>query len=189
MFKGSKLALLRFKVNVKRFKVNVKRFKVTHAAAWGQNLSVSVHFHHVVRISINYCRGEAWRFTTNNWPPPLLRHHLRPPTKNGGNLAHNNKARYVPPPQPIEGKGRCLQPTASQGTNRHSPIPSATAKKSWYILDLRCTVKRRRCCDDIVAAAAATTAGHDGQQRERAKPAIPTFVSPQSCGNLTVHIV
>jgi hypothetical protein len=61
---------------------------------------------------------------------------------------------------------------------------------------LRCTVKRRRCRDDVVAAAAgaagaaatAAAAGHDGQQRERAKPAIPTFVSPQSC-DLTVHIV
>ena len=193
MFKGSKLTLLRFKVNVKRFKVNVKRFKVTHAAAWGQNLSVSVHSHHVVGISINYCRGEAWRFATDNWPPPLLlRHHLRPPTQNEGNLAYN-KACYVPPLQPVEGKGRRPQPTASQGTNCHSPIPSATAKKSWYVLALRCTIKRRRCCDDVVAATAAAAAAaatsHDGQQRERAKPAIPTFVLPQSCGNLTVHIV
>ncbi len=47
----------RLKVNVKRFKVNVQRFKVTHAA-WGQNLSASVHFHHVAGISINYRRGE-----------------------------------------------------------------------------------------------------------------------------------
>ena len=50
--KGSKLTS-----NVQRFKVNVQRFKVTHAA-WGQNLSASIHFHHVVRISINYRRGE-----------------------------------------------------------------------------------------------------------------------------------
>jgi hypothetical protein len=47
----------RFKVNVQRFKVNLKWFKVTHAAC-GQNLSASVHFHHVARISINYPRGE-----------------------------------------------------------------------------------------------------------------------------------
>jgi hypothetical protein len=47
----------RLKFNVKRFKVNVQRFKVTHAAQ-GQNLSASVHFHHVVGISINYSRGE-----------------------------------------------------------------------------------------------------------------------------------
>ncbi len=52
------LGNLRFlQVNVQRFKENLKRFKVTHAA-WGQNLSVSVHFHHVVGIIINYCRGE-----------------------------------------------------------------------------------------------------------------------------------
>jgi hypothetical protein len=126
--------------------------------------------------------------TTTSLSPPAA------PTQNEGNLAHNIKACYVPPPQPIEGKGRCPQPTASQGTNRHSPIPSATAKKSWYVLALRCTINRRRCCNDVVAAAAATAAttaaaGHDGQQRERAKPAIPTFVLPQSCGNLIVHIV
>ncbi len=164
--------LLRFKVNVKRFKVNIKRFKVTHAAAWGQNLSVSVHFHHVVGISINYCRGEAWRFATDNWPPPLLRHHLRPPTHNKGNLALNNEACYVPPPQPIEGNGRCPQPSASQGTDCHSPIPSATAKKSWYVLALRCTVKHRRCQDDVVAttttAAAAAAAAATGYEQTTA---------------------
>ncbi len=59
MWKGSKLTskVQRLKVNVKRLKVNVQRFKVTHAV-WGQNLSTSVHFHHVVGISINYRRGE-----------------------------------------------------------------------------------------------------------------------------------
>ncbi len=58
-WKGSKLTsnVQRLKVNVKRFKVDVQRFKVTHAA-WGQNLSASVHFHHVAGISINYRRGE-----------------------------------------------------------------------------------------------------------------------------------
>jgi hypothetical protein len=53
-------------------------------------------------------------------------------------------------------------------------------------LALRCTVKRRHCHDDIVAAAAT---GNDGQQWERVKPAIPTCMLPQSCSNLTVHIV
>ena len=43
--------------NIQRFKVNVQRFKVTHAAL-RQNLSASVHFHHVAGISINYRRGE-----------------------------------------------------------------------------------------------------------------------------------
>ncbi len=57
--KGSKLTsnVQRFKVNVQRFKVNVQRFKVTHAA-WGKNLSTSVHFHHLVGISINHRRVE-----------------------------------------------------------------------------------------------------------------------------------
>ncbi len=98
------------------------------------------------------------------------------------------KHAMCPPLQPVKGKGRRPQLTASQGINCHSPIPSATAKKSWYVLALRCTVKRRRCCNDVVAATPAAAAGHDRQQRERAKPAIPTFLLPQSCGNLTVHI-
>jgi hypothetical protein len=52
-----KVNVQRFKINVQRFKVNIQRFKVTHAAR-GQNLSASVHFHHIVGISINYRRGE-----------------------------------------------------------------------------------------------------------------------------------
>ncbi len=58
-WKGSKLTsnIQRFKVDVQRFKVNVQRFKVTHAA-WVQILSMSVHFHHVIGVSINYHRVE-----------------------------------------------------------------------------------------------------------------------------------
>jgi hypothetical protein len=126
---------------------------------------------------------------------PTTDHHYfssSPPTPNPKqrHFAHNNKARYVPPPQLVEGKGRHPQPTASQDTNRHSPIPPATAKKSWYVLALRCTIKRHRCRDDVVAAAAAAAAaGHDGQWWERAKPDTNICVAPILRQSHSAHCV
>ncbi len=67
------------------------------------DLSVSVHFHHVVGISINYRRGEnsIWRFSTDNCPPP-------PP-------APNPKQRQFGPQQPSTSSSPLLSPLKGKG--------------------------------------------------------------------------
>jgi hypothetical protein len=181
--KRFKLNVQRFKVNIQRFKVNLKRFKVTDAAAGRQNLSVSVHFHHVVGISIIYHR-DSISMEILNQPPPTA---TSPPAPNPKQRQFGSQQQSMlsyPLLSQLKGKGGTRNQLHLKALI--AILPSPTAKKSWYVLGLRCTAKCRRCCNDIVAAA---TTGDDGQRQEHAKPAIPTFVLPQSCTNLTVHIV
>ncbi len=104
--KRFKVNIQSFKAYVQRFKVDLKRFQVTHAAAWGQKLSVSVHFHHVDRISINYRRGEnSIIMEILNQLPPTTTSPPAPNPKRKQFSPQQQSTLLYPLLSPLKGKG------------------------------------------------------------------------------------